>query len=332
MNCDFVLICDNNYVMPTIVTITSIVANFNKNDKPIFHILTYSLSNENHTHFANIAFELNVDINIYDQTNNDSYNKKLMYVDQKSHVTATALLKFEIPNIIPQDIERVCYLDSDIIVKKDISSLFLIDILDKYVSACYEFWKLKMAELEFKKDLVITDFYFNSGVLLLNLVKLREDRVSDRLWSNKIDLLNDKNNKSFLMDQDVLNNILGRDCIPLLFKYNCNPYFITDHDSKLLNSVYGTNYANAEEIYDDAVVLHYVGKEDKPWKYNTARCRDIWDRYYQLAGYEVSSLKRINYTTSSYEKLQKIVRLIKTNGLLYAFKYVKTAIARRRSP
>ena len=47
-------------------------------------------------------------------------------------------------------------------------------------------------------------FYFNSGVMLLNLKKMRQNHISEELWDAKLKSHNiDSHGKGGLMDQDV---------------------------------------------------------------------------------------------------------------------------------
>lgn len=322
-NINVVFICDDNYVMPTIVAITSLIDTTKFEKKRLnIQILTFNLSSHNVQLLLGLNKNEHISVEIYDQTSNINYRNKVEVISQKSHVTPTALLKFEIPNILPKTVEKTLYLDSDVIVKRDITSLYEYDISKDMLAACYDYWKCQMLFFEYSDSIGIPDFYFNSGVLLINVKKWRDDNISEILWQKKIDMLKNPENKSFLMDQDVLNNILAKKCVKLPFKYNCNPRFISNYHLDVFNEVYGTKYQSAEEIYDDAVVIHYVGKEDKPWTYIDGKCRNIWDKYYVQAGYEIQNLNRKRNIPNIRNIIEKIKKRMKDKGLINAIKYV----------
>ena len=118
-----VMICDNNYVIPTCVTITTIIKNKNSNTKYHFYILTDGLNEESTKYF--LAFksqDINLSIitadieSIKAACNSGAHGKYCV-------ATETALLKFEIPNLIKEH-KKIIYLDGDIICRKDLSGLY----------------------------------------------------------------------------------------------------------------------------------------------------------------------------------------------------------------
>ncbi|MCK7489743.1 MAG: hypothetical protein MZU79_05535 [Anaerotruncus sp.] len=88
------------------------------------------------------------------------------------YVTSAAYLKFDLPDLIPNQ-DKVLYLDGDIIIQKDLSDLFEINIKDYYAGAVKDIGLID-------NDLNIKN-YFNSGVMLLNLKLMRENNASTAL-------------------------------------------------------------------------------------------------------------------------------------------------------
>ena len=90
--------------------------------------------------------------------------------------TPSALLKFKISEILA-NYDKIIYLDGDILVQKDLTELYNIDIDGYYVAAVDDTGKIYH-----KKDVYAKyPNYFNSGVMLLNLKKCREDNISSKL-------------------------------------------------------------------------------------------------------------------------------------------------------
>ena len=89
---NIVFICDNNYVKPTIVAITSLFLNGKKSENYIINILTSNLSDTNNK-LLNQLKHIEVKINIIDTSKLVS---NFLNIDQNRHVTATAILKFYI--------------------------------------------------------------------------------------------------------------------------------------------------------------------------------------------------------------------------------------------
>ena len=107
--------------------------------------------------------------------------------------------------LLPESIDRILYLDADIIVKNDITSFYARDFEDKYMIVN----KDKNADREdvakHKEELGISQKhkYFNSGVLLMNLKKMREDITQECLTST----IEDLQDVLQYPDQDVFNKV-----------------------------------------------------------------------------------------------------------------------------
>ena len=96
-------------------------------------------------------------------------------------VSTAALFKFDLPNLLPDSIEKVLYLDGDIIVQGDLSELYSTDISDVYAGVVKDYRGLTLKG-DFNERLKINHTaYFNSGVLLLNLSLLRNDNLPEKL-------------------------------------------------------------------------------------------------------------------------------------------------------
>ena len=300
---NIVLICDDAYALPTMVCIQSIMMNIDPNDFYDIHICTFGLNETNVEKFEKMSLQnISVHVHIVERL---EIGNKLSQINQQTHVTTTALIKLELPNIFA-NLDKILYLDSDIVLKGSIHELFEVDVNDAYLAASFEYWKyhtnLQYCPRENRKD----DFYFNSGVMLLNLRKMREDSIPDQLWEYKLN-----HTKTKLMDQECLNMVCGQAVIPLSIKWNFNPVFLLDEHLKGINVVYHEQYANIDQLLEDVHIIHYVGKEDKPWVYEAARLRQFWDNCYQaVQGIPELHLKnepaaKRNLFVASIEKIKK---------------------------
>ena len=194
------LITDDNYCIPTLVCTQSIILNTSPNNIYTIHICTFGLNAENINRFKLLS-KGNVNISI-DTFDGELYNRKLKLITQKTHVTPTALIKFELPNYF-SSIDKMLYLDGDIIVKHQIDELLDIDLHGYYLAASYEFHcRINKINYSFRRD--YDDFYFNSGVMFLNLKNMRTDNITSKLWDYKIN-----HAKTRLMDQESLNAVCG---------------------------------------------------------------------------------------------------------------------------
>lgn len=167
---------------------------------------------------------------------------------------------------LPKDIDRILYLDPDIVVKGDISEFYNYDFKDNYYVATSH---VKMACKKFndiRLGLGKEIPYINVGVLLINLEALR-----------KIDVKRDideflKNNryKMMLPDQDIISCLYGNKAIILddiiynLGEKNFRQRRLVDKNM------------NIDFVEDNVKIIHYYGR-NKPWNKNY---RGVLNKYY----------------------------------------------------
>lgn len=179
---------------------------------------------------------------------------KIEYNDFQSvhfYVSKTALLKFQLPNLLPQ-LDKVLYIDGDILIRQDIAELYDISVDDYYAAAIKDMLTYESDHLKYLK----IDDYFNSGVMLLNLKALRENNASEELWDYKRN-----QTKHDFMDQDAFNMIFNRKVLFLSPKFN----LITECQKKYSNSEIASFYGVTEDNLTNPVIIHMAGP-DKPWK------------------------------------------------------------------
>ena len=160
---------------------------------------------------------------------------------------------------IPQvmsNYERVLYLDCDILVKDSLIELFKLDMKNAQVACvcdCLEYTKDKNRIRDCEKGLGLKDHrkYFNAGVVLFNISKIKYDDFKKRFF----DVL--QNYKLPFLDQDILNIIFEGKCKLIDLEWN--------YQYHLLNT--NPNLREFKKI-DDAdknpKIIHYT-TGCKPW-------------------------------------------------------------------
>lgn len=300
---NIVLICDDAYALPTAVCIRSIITCAGGNSTFTVHVCTFGLTEKNTLLFENMGTS-NVAVRVH-SVPKSLIEEKVAGVSQKTHVTKTALIKLELPNYF-KELDRLLYIDSDIIVKGMLDELFETSLDGYYLAASFEFWihqnNVKYGLSKNKRE----DFYFNSGVMLLNLKKMREDDISDKLWDYKLNCT-----KTKLMDQECLNAVCHDAVKPISIKWNFNPTFLQEDQIAGINAVYGETYDSCEQLLQDVRIIHYVGKQDKPWVYDTACLREFWMKNYDATeglpelNLKSAEIKKQNILKSSLAKIKQ---------------------------
>lgn len=184
------------------------------NEKIDFHILhDDTLTTINRQRLEYIASRTNnkIDFHPIDKKYFDSQN------EQMGIYTIGALFRILLPEIC-LNLPRIIYLDSDILVNIDIKELWNIDIEDYYMAAVPDIdivegriWSVPVTKGQMQKE-----SYFNSGVIYMNLDKIRQlgnmkDAVLEYIKENP---------GTNLPDQDALNVIYQSKILLLEQKWN----------------------------------------------------------------------------------------------------------------
>ncbi len=196
-----------------------------------------------------------------------------------------AMQKIFIPEYL-KDVNKAIYLDADTIVQKDLIGLYNKDVKDVYIAASRDGLMFMYPEHIEEVGLKWRNFYFNSGVMLLNLQKMREDDFV------KQSIKYFHTHQEVFADQDILNVVSKNKVKEISYKYNCNSTFFEENDAKFLSKFFNEEVpANSQEVYKNAVILHFAGH--KPWTewFVHPYLKPLWWQYAK----EVSAKYNIDY-------------------------------------
>ncbi|HFU3800093.1 TPA: glycosyltransferase [Streptococcus suis] len=161
--------------------------------------------------------------------------------------------------------ERALYLDSDIIVRGDISDLFTLDLADSPLAAV--------------NNLAPQGFYeegFNSGVLLIDCQKWRAEQTAQKLLE-----LTREHHLTAYGDQGILNMHFKDRWLPLSKEYN----FMVGPDQM---AHFHGNWDYYQQAYSDPIIVHFTAK--KPWQHlNTNRYGKEWWFYYAIQWQDIQT-------------------------------------------
>lgn len=171
----------------------------------------------------------------------------------KTDSSYTVFLRYFVADFVEED--KALYLDCDIVVTRDLSSLFETELGDAPIAAIKDLG----GEVYFGEQI------FNSGVLLINVNYWRENDIAGQL----IEMTDNLHDKVTQDDQIILNMLFENRWLELPFAYNC----ITLHTTF-------SDYEPEKGLYPP--VIHYL-TERKPWKeYTQSIYREVWWFYQGL--------------------------------------------------
>jgi len=170
-NIDIVFGIDNNYAKYCTIAIQSILSHLNSNYKLNIAIIYEKLSIKSLNNFKTIKSK---------QLNKITFHKIYLKKFMKSNYWHKSIFyRFYIDRILPNNIKKIIYIDSDIFVNDSIHKLYNIDLKNYNIGAVIDagtFNRNYLDKLEMKSNV-----YFNSGVLLINIKKWKSDKITTKL-------------------------------------------------------------------------------------------------------------------------------------------------------
>lgn len=192
------------------------------------------------------------------------------YIDRiKEYATwhsISAYARMFIPEMLPERCERALYLDCDTIIVDSLQALWELNL-----SGCCVAGVKDTINENIKRTIGMSeeDIYVNTGVLLLDLRKWRENAVQAML----VDYLKANADMAYYQDQSTINVVLKGQIYILPPKYNAMTTFFTLSYKRML-ALYGLGYYySPNEIREAAshpVVVHCTsGVVDRAWVKNS---------------------------------------------------------------
>ena len=209
------------------------------------------------------------------------------------HIDISTFYRLKMDQYLPKNLEKVLYIDTDIVVKGSLKSLFELEFEEGIYAMAVE-CKISVRHLSnigFKNKK-----YFNAGVIYFDYQKCLENNV----FKKALNLLMIDDKYDF-MDQDVLNIVLEKHVKYISPKWNYSGFFAV---SELLGE---------KPIEDAPIVIHYTGRE-KPWNYMSI------NKYSFLykEKYEEIYNKKFEIRDKTFSKV------IKKHVILFLYKFILT--------
>lgn len=163
------------------------------------------------------------------------------------------------PLLLPQELERILYLDVDIIVINSLLPMYQSEFHGACFMACSHTDKLLSKINQVRLGLEENVPYINSGVMLLNLPALRSQINVQKIR----DFAMKKKHLLFLPDQDIITAMFGEKVLLLdTMKYNLSDRILNLYNADPTREKIGLDWVRA-----NSVIIHYCGKA-KPWREN----------------------------------------------------------------
>lgn len=268
---------DDNYVPFLMTAIKSIADHSSNNYTYDITIINEGLKEQSKKNIKNVTQRKNFVIHFFNISL--IMNSMSLKFDLRDYYTLTIYYRLFFPNLFPLK-RKALYLDCDLVVNDDIANLYFTDLKDNLLGAVQdasvqlypEFGTYVNKVLRLEKEK-----YFNSGVLLMNLEKLREFNLE-----GKVNKLLKKVRYKVAPDQDIL-NLLCKDRI------------------LYLDNAYNVMPLPDGEVFDNPKIIHY-NLMFKPWNLKGIRYEEYFWEYAHKVGVDKKlrdNLNAINEDTTA---------------------------------
>lgn len=236
---------DANFWAPAYGTMRSVCLHTRRRGDLVFHLCHRPLPADQIEDLRELETEFGATLKFYDITQSVSFNEKISHLPYDKRLTNIVYARLLFDKLLPPEVDRLIYLDSDMMVLAPIEKLWTTELGGKSLGAVPERWGAFIAtgrDFRNNRDLFDpADPYFNAGLLLIDMERWRAAKVADRIVEFTEKGIMDR----IYYDQDFLNILFRNDYHPLDSKWN----------------VIGPDFAHEGlEVYN----LHYVGRA-KPW-------------------------------------------------------------------
>lgn len=166
---------------------------------------------------------------------------------------------------LPDTLDRVLYLDPDLIVNGSLSELYHLPMNEYYFAAASHTGPFMRKMNELRLDMEDDSPYINSGVMLMNLKSLRESQNYEDVYR----FIEKRKPFLILPDQDIISSLYGSKIYALdTYRYNMTERLFRLHSPF-------EKELTLDWIRKHSIIIHYCGR-NKPWKDNYIGSLDIF--------------------------------------------------------
>lgn len=282
-NINICISCDDNYAQHAGVVIASILCNAKSQDSLSFYILDGGISQDKKDKILSLKTNRDCLINFVEINEDDFEDYKV--VNTHKYITLPTFYRLKLPQLLP-DVNRVIYLDCDVVVNSSLSELFNTNMEEYSIAGVHDIDK---------KDVHNNSTCVNAGVLVMDLDNMRKYNIQDKFleWTKKHIYEIKKG------DQQIINETLRGKIKILDDRWN----------------VQSSNFSNRSSFTQKPKIVHFVARK-KPWHYASfSYHRDLYFKYLQLTPWKLSNEEYKHWTIDNQK--DSIIEYIKYRPLFW---------------
>ena len=275
---------NNTYADKAAVVMTSVLEN-HPDAQVRFYIFSSDLSAENllmlqklQTKYKNFTVQK---VNVPQQ----AFNNLHLNIE---YISVETYYRYLIADLLP-DLDKILYLDADLIIDKNISDFYNTDLGNYYLAGTEG---LYVTESGHKPNIGLTDndTYINAGVLLMNLKQMRQNKLGSKL----LEATQELQNKIKYQDQDIINIVCKGKILTADSIYNFTQHNIKREKSKIKT----------------ARIIHYTGRK-KPWGTEAGKVKlaKVWQKYANITNQILFPKQKQNKRISLFKKFLQLLHI-----------------------
>ncbi len=284
--------CTDNYAR---ITATSVVSLFENNKDAVeinIYMIEHGFTEETKQKFRALAdkYKRNMYFIPLPDFNGDHYNLGLVSI--KKNWMFDSYSRLFLDRLLPEETERVIYLDGDILVLGSLKKIWELDLKGKCCAACMDCISAPYYELF---GLEKNNRYCNSGLILMDLKEWRDQHIGDQVK----EYVRSRNGYVFFMEQTVFNYVLQGKIKYLPAQYNISSLiqmFSFEELIKLRKPIYFYSEDKLERAKKNPIIIHMTGSFfviNRAWNENTNHpAQKIYIKYTEMLEWGGSILQQ----------------------------------------
>lgn len=250
---------DNNYAQHLGVAIYSLLKHNQAADTISVYVVDNGIEDVNKDNLQTIVSEF-ANSTIY-YISFDSWKEQL-HLDLAWPISLSSYARLFLASMLPDDVERVIYMDCDMIVCDGLMDLWSYNLQGNVVGAVQD----TVSTVKLSIGLMPTDSYFNAGMLLVDVKAWREHGKEQMC----LDFISTHNGRVVHHDQGVLNGVFRNawTCLPLRYNIMTIHYLLSQKAIKKFFKDESPFYCSddVEEAKKNPAILHFTPSfTTRPW-------------------------------------------------------------------
>ena len=269
------LASDQNYAEFVAVVMVSLFDTNHWQDFTTIHLLSNGIDENTITKLRQHVPDGRGELKVYDIRS----LKEDLGIDVPPTIAITSYGRLFLPDLVSEDVERVLYVDCDVVVNDSVKDFYCVQFDGQWVAGVRD--TLYGESTKTAVGMAPSDEYLNAGVLLMHLKEWRNNHVTQQC----LDFLLEHDGKVVHHDQGIINGVCNHHKLVVHPKFNVTTSYFS-HSYSLLKRhntpFYGHQEVN-EAIKAPAIIHFTEGFYNRPWIDNSLHpLRDVFIRYHSM--------------------------------------------------